>query len=371
MPRGANYWPTEEQALLLRAGLLDETEAIAAWRRVAPGLDLARLDDASQRLLPLVYRNLARHGVTVPNPAPLAAAYQTTWSWNQRLFQRTTEVLAVLDRAGIDAIVLKGMALMATCYRDLGARPMGDVDILVPAPLAARALEALNVEGWVSRYSITPAFMRVKHASPMVGRRGEECDLHWRTFEEAAEAGADEELWAASRRVEFHGARFRVFCPTDQLLHVCIHGARWAWLPGVRWVADALLILRAGGIDWERLVAQAVARRFVLRLRETLCYLDSFMGGTVSSDALVRLSRCPISFLERVESRVRAREHRLLGELPVYWCHYLRTRQSCGMRPFGFARYLQEAWGLESMRRVPGRGMALATRRLLASLGRS
>jgi hypothetical protein len=364
MKRAANYWPTETQTLLLRAGLLSGDEALRAWHRVEPGLDLSRLDQASQRLLPLVYANLRRHGASARRLAELGDGYRAAWLWNQRLFQRAAEIVEALERAGIPSIVLKGLALVMTCYRDVGARPMGDIDVLVPAALAVPAAGVLSRSGWAPRYALTPAFLSVKHAAPFDGGGGEECDLHWRVFEEAGEAAADDAWWATSITIDFRGARFGLLCPTDQLLHVCIHGAKWTWSPAIRWVADALLIVRAGGIDWPRLVAQARARRFTLRMRETLCYLSTAMGAAIPAETLEQLSRLPLSPLERLEYRVQSREHRLLGELPTYWCNYLRARPGGMLRPLGFARYLQRAWALESPSDVPRRALALAAQRL-------
>jgi len=367
MKRMANYWPTEEQTLLLRAGLLSGDEALGAWHGVEPRLDVPRLDQASQRLLPLVYANLLRHGAPARRLAELVAVYRATWLWNQRLFQSATELVAALEDSGIRSIVLKGLAVVMTSYRDIGTRPMADLDILVPAALAVPASEVLRRSGWGPRHALTPAFMSINHAAPFDGDHGEECDLHWRVFGEPGDASAHDDWWASSTTVEFQGTRFGVLCPTDQLLHVCIHGAKWARTPGIRWVADALLIVRAGGIDWPRLVAQARAHRYTLRMRETLCYISAAMGAAIPPETLTQLSSLPLSPLERFEHWVNSREHGVLGTLPSYWCNYLRARPGGMLRPLGFARYLQQAWELESVTHVPRRALALAAGRLATS----
>lgn len=69
-----NYWPTEDQSLLLRAGLLSEDDAIEAWHQVEPHLDLQRLGQASQRLPPLVYANLRRYAPSAGRVADLRKA---------------------------------------------------------------------------------------------------------------------------------------------------------------------------------------------------------------------------------------------------------------------------------------------------------
>lgn len=253
-----------------------------------------------------------------------------------------------------------------TSYRDVGARPMCDIDVLVPAGRVCAATTVLRRSGWSPGYDLTPAFMRVRHAAPFRRESAEECDLHWRIFEEAGAASLDDDWWAHATAVDVEGTRFRVLCPADQLLHVCVHGAKWTPLPAIRWVADALTILRAGGVDWPRLVAGAHARRVILTARDTLWYISSTMGAPIPAEVLRSLSRLPISPLERLEHRVRSRAHPILGELPAYWCNYLRTRRAAILRPLGFARYLKDAWALRSVAGVPRRALTLAARRLTA-----
>jgi hypothetical protein len=79
-----------------------------------------------------------------------------------------------------------------------------------------------------------------------------------------------------------------------------------------------VLILREAPIDWERFLDHAVRRRFVLRMRRMLGYLRESFGVAIPTSVEAELARQPVSILERLEHRVRTREHRLLGELPTY-----------------------------------------------------
>jgi hypothetical protein len=208
---------------------------------------------------------------------------------------------------------------------------------------------------------LTPAFLRVKHALAFDNRLGTACDLHWRIFEEPDDHGADDDVRAAAVTVSFQGERLRILSPTDQLLHVCGHGARWAQVAGIRWVADAMLILREGQVDWRRLVEQTVRRRFVLRIREMLDYLRTGFGAPVPAAVIAELANRPVSALERFEYRIRSREHRLLGELPTYVCNCFRIER----RPFrALPAYLQQAWGLDSLREVPQHALTRAMHRV-------
>jgi hypothetical protein len=364
--RAASYWPTVQQTRLLQAGLRAGREALDAWERVEPGLDVNVADPATRRLLPLVYVNLQRHAPDAARLADLRPLYHATWRTNRQLVQRGRALLQALARAGVDAVALKGLALICTCYPDVGARPMGDIDLLVARAQLGAAADVLHASGWTPPSVLTSGFVEVFHAAPFRRETGEECDLHWRIFPEPTDVALDDACRARAIRVDVDGDPMRTLDPTDQLLHVCMHGARWAPVPAIRWIADAVTILRVAAIDWARFVAEARVRRFALRARDALCYVAAVMGAPIPASTLRQLSETPTSALERLEHRINSREHALLGTLPVYWCHYLRARRAAYLRPLGFARYLQHAWSLRSVCDIPRRAVVLAARRFAA-----
>ena len=57
---------------------------------------------------------------------------------------------AALHAAGVRAIVYKGQDYLERIYGDLGARPMADIDLLVPEPELARAERALLEAGFLA-----------------------------------------------------------------------------------------------------------------------------------------------------------------------------------------------------------------------------
>jgi hypothetical protein len=362
---GATDRPTPRQVLLLRAALLRGDAARDAWRRARALVGPAHLDALCEPLLPLVYRNVAPLGNDAGLEA-LKARYVRTWSDNLAIVHAVRPLLRALEQNGIDAVALKGLALIARFYEDLGVRPMADVDLLVtPADLDRTAAIAADL-GWRPRYQLTPGFRRVKHASPFDHATDAPCDLHWRVFEEAGDDAADEDLRAQAEPVDFHGARFRVLSPADQLLHVCGHAARWSEVPVIRWVPDAVTVIRAGRIDWQRLVDQTSRRRFVLRMRRMLAYLRSSLDVPIPASVEAALAHAPVSLLERLEDRVRTREQRLLGELPTYLFNCFRGER----RPvLALPGYLRDAWGLPSLGTVPRHALGLASERLRMALG--
>ena len=360
----ANYWPTELQTLILRAALSPPATALDAWRSLRLRLDLDRLDHASRRLLPLLQRNLSALGVVDPILARCKGVYRDHWGRNQLLFRRGVAVLEALAAADVPTLLLKGSALVTRGYGDPGLRPMDDFDVAVPEDAGAHAVAVLERSGWLSPYRITPAFRRIKHAALFEDAVGFKCDLHWRILEESWEAG-DTDLWDASEAVLFQGHRTRVLCPADQLFHVCIHGARHALEPGIRWVADAMMLIEAGNLDWARVIEQAARRGFVLRMRETLEFLNVVMDARVPDTVLAHLASRGETWFEHVERRILRREHRVLGQLPLYWCLNQRACGGAGWpAAMAFPRYLQYAWACASLRELPWGILTRARHRL-------
>ena len=241
----------------------------------------------------------------------------------------------------------------------------------MPTAHVDRAIAVLTRAGWTSRTPITPGVVAMLHAADGLAADGvSRLDLHWHAYWECCGPTADADLWAAAVPLDLDGAPTRMLAPADQLLHVCVHGSRRARRPSIVWIADALWIAEAGGIDWARLIAQARERRFALRARTMLGYLKAALGAPVPDEALAGLAALPVSSLERLEYRCASEPPGLLGGLPAYWCNYRRLREATGVRsPLGFPRYLQQTWRAPSLAGAALGGLARAKARVASAVG--
>lgn len=208
--------------------------------------------------------------------------------------------------------------------------------------------------------------MRVRHATPCRWESARECHLHWPIFEEIDAAWLDDCWWAHSTTVGVEGARFRVLCPADQFLRVCVRGPNWTPTPAIRRVANAPAILRAGGPDWPSLVAGARAGRDILSERDQLCYLSTIMSTPFLVEVLRSPFRVSSSTLARLERRLGSLAHPITGELSACRCHYARTRPAAVRPSLTFAPYPHDARGLGTVADLPRRTLPLAARRLTA-----
>src|SRR5690554_5979270 len=91
--RAESWRPSQEQELLVRAATGEGERARAAWQQWISNVDLAKLDAGSQRILPLLYRNLQRLGIKAPEMEVMGQKYRRTWAFNQVAMLHLEELL--------------------------------------------------------------------------------------------------------------------------------------------------------------------------------------------------------------------------------------------------------------------------------------
>lgn len=322
------FWPTPEQELLLKASLLKGEQAIAAWKNWAAAINFDQLDSGSQRLLPLLYRNLMDNNVQHPAINIYKGFYRMTWYKNRLLQHRITNVLRLLDSHGIPALLLKGAALASVYYKDWALRPMNDFDLLVPQNNALKTVDLLYRSGWKPLASMPDeSDLLVRHASHLIDDSGVEFDLHWRIMPESGFTEADNKFMSSSRAIDFNGSSVSVLSHTDQLFHVLVHGARWNYVAPLRWVPDSMMILRESGliIDWHRLLNEARHRCLVLPLKKTLIYLHEVFAAPIPTEIISNLKRMRPSLTERMEFRMHGNSRSVLRDIFFLWFRHVRT----------------------------------------------
>ena len=358
-------WPSGVQLDLLRAALLQDERAVAAWGRWR---DSAARHRGHDRIVPLAVWNLRRltgcDELTGLKPDPA----QLTWTANGRLLDEVLPALGDLITTTVPVVLLKGVALAHSVYPSLALRRIGDVDVLVRADAVAAAAEVLRSRGFVEVAPRTESARQHLHSFGFARASGAGIDLHAFALYECAAPGFDDGFW--SRRVPFslRGQAASTLAPCDHLLLTCVHGLRFSREPAVHWLADATLLLRAAGshLDWDVLAEEARARRLEAPLHAALRLLRDALEAPVPDRALESLSRGARRPLRRLELRARTRPPTLMGGLLLHLCDYRRLRLAPGAQAHrkGFLGYLKDLWGLTRARDVPATAARKAWSRL-------
>jgi Uncharacterised nucleotidyltransferase len=300
---------TPSELLLLQAALLEGSgaaEAAKCWLaqqngEVGPGFH--GLESGSRRLLPLLYRNV-KASLPAKLQAELRKLHHEYWAANQKRFRRLQELLAWFEENGIPTLVLKGMALSVLHYRDMAVRPMSDLDILVPEDRAPEVVSRLERDGWIATYFLPSAprqsyFYRHVHALPLNHPDHGDLDLHWHVLSEATFREADRPFWKDSVPLEVNEIKTRALNPTDQLIHACVHGFRSNVVAPIRWIADAVTILRTSQVDWTRLVNLAKELHVTVPLGASLSFLRATFPTPIPADLVGELQGVLVDHAER------------------------------------------------------------------------
>jgi len=342
-------WPSPHEELLLRAALGQGPEASRALAEWEADFDPRRIDHETLVLLPLLDRNLRAHGIASRFAGTYGSVYRWSWSRNQVLFAALGQVLRRLHEAKVATMLMKGAALSRSVYGDLGARAMGDCDLLVPPAQVDQAERVLREAGFAPVLPLGAGLFRTHHSAAFRDPVGREIDLHWHVLTEDIGPGADDGFWAAAEPLAWDGATTSTLCPADHLLLIVTHGALGGLNTApVYWIADAVVLLRryAGTMSWTRLYEQARERRLGLTVTRALDYLAARFDVPFGGDARADFAMGPVSAGERVEHwlKVRNAAGSPLGNLPRYWFTYTRLCRREGRAPsaIGFYRFVKD-----------------------------
>lgn len=373
--RHTGFWPTPDQQDLLDACLLDGDRARSAWHRWEHA-DIDNLDQGSFRLLPLLSRNLEKLGIDAPCLPKLRGVRRHFWVRNQVLFHHMGLLLKKFEAAGIRTLVLKGTPLSLLYYLNPGLRPMSDFDILIQPADRDSALALLAREQWKPIYfpefaDLSPSYLSFATSHGFRDNEQRELDLHWYLFPNSADQECDRYLWERAEPFALGDMSALTLAPTDHLLHICTHGAAWNEIPPIRWVADAVTVLRRAGdrVDWEALVEESERHRCGLLLHETLSYLKTRYAVSIPDQALEQLRNTSDNrhqqFLLRAQStplsaRSFALEVRLLRQAQTNWVR--REQVPGGITTF--LKVMQHTAKQTSLAKMFGHAAKQASKRL-------
>jgi hypothetical protein len=299
-------FPTPVQEQVLRTCFLPSTISEFPTHSLPLNLSLPALvnDPAAATLLPLLDW---RWGDRLPDEfsAPARSRRLTLWRQGRERLELAASIMATLRQAGVDAVLLKGAALIARYYEP-GVRGVGDVDLQVPRHQIRAALEALTQAGWIAEGRLPVARiesqMRVRHAwqfykpGPQVEPAGAEadeeemCDVHWHPVVRCYSPRLAELFLEGAETVTAGSHTLRIPCATDLLFHAAAHGLQWSWTSPLRWIPDAWFVLRSGAVDWQRLHMLATEVDMTFRVHRALEYLRTHFDAPVPQAALESLA---------------------------------------------------------------------------------
>jgi hypothetical protein len=179
--------------------------------------------------------------------------------WAGGLVDTLDTGLAVLAKADVPAIALKGPVLSERLYDDPAIRLSQDIDLLVAADHLPDSLEALASLGYQPGSDASINYHLRHHHHLLLCCPGRpNLELHFRLFSGFGIALAAKEFLARSLEYRtIRGSHCKVLAPEDELLYLAIHAAnhgceRIAWLYDLK-----AFLLRYPNVDWSEVFARA------------------------------------------------------------------------------------------------------------------
>ena len=236
--RGPGSLMSREARFLLLASA-DQPDAEGLRQLLDEGLDWPRLTRLAvvEKAVPVLWRVLVATGdrkIIGAVPESFRRLATVAEFKAVHLQRRLEDAIQLLWNERVEVTLLKGAALARTVYRSEFDRPMGDVDILVPAEHALRAQALLQRAGWVPKETDSGEefYAGHHHLPPLVDGAGTGMGLEVHTALFAPDSPVDlpvADVIADSQPIEIGGAEVRVPSARHMMLHACLH---YAWSHG-------------------------------------------------------------------------------------------------------------------------------------------
>jgi hypothetical protein len=202
----------------------------------------------------------------------LRISYASTWMRNQKNLKELEVLSRLFARAEIPMVVLKGICFALSIYPDIGLRPMGDMDILVPGPKLSEAVRLARTLGYEdAKPEASPNLWDLLYHEICLQKRGPlpiTLELHHslvadKTYTYAVPVdwfwGQTESLATSSSQMKFEN--LLMLTPAAQVLYAASHAMlqHGGKSTSMCWFYDMDRLIRHydGRMDWDKLLSQA------------------------------------------------------------------------------------------------------------------
>ncbi|MBU0633575.1 MAG: signal peptidase I [Candidatus Omnitrophica bacterium] len=244
------------------------------------------------KLAPFVYRQI-EHDEKIKNAIPprilskFRNSYLATAAYNSLILDKLKTILNEFKRQAIRSIVLKGPALIALAYKDVGLRPMGDLDILIEREQLPAADEALRTLGYQRPVNYDDA-LNVKAASSANSLKykldSEDnffVHLHWHIINctwplgYLAEKIDMRDIFGRATDISIDGTAAKTLAPAQLILHLMQHSITHLLSPLILFKDITVAVEMFGEkMDWHKLQETAQA----WQMNEVLDFCRNFIA---------------------------------------------------------------------------------------------
>ncbi|NRA38775.1 MAG: nucleotidyltransferase family protein, partial [Planctomycetes bacterium] len=141
--------------------------------------------------------------------------------------------------------------------------------------------------------------LKLFHARSFAKQNAADIDVHQYVSKFLGDVKFNEKLWKSARPVELFGVENAayVLSPSYQLIHTIIHGLQYAPESSIRWIVDAVNLLRnhSDEVNWEEV--QDICQKYHLNLpvKLALVYLQEELSQPIPDHVISHFKRIEIT----------------------------------------------------------------------------
>ena len=293
----------EDRLLFIGTSLQPDREAVRALLPEVADWDAVVRRGLATHLAPLLYRTIkvieAERMVPPRAFAALHNSYNGVLAANIRMYAHLSEVIGAWNSEGIPLIVLKGMFLAETVYKDIGLRHISDIDMLVKDVDVERCKQLAMQMGWTVKEMPQHSQYVAENfgsAHPYKFFKGDTCiELHVHVHNRGRSYAVDiSDYWARATLGPLSGGKVMHLHPSDLLQHLCIH--LYKHMAGSELKISAFCDIRetiahyGEAIDWAMLRAESLRYSALEEVQCVLHICREFWGVEVPDALLHGLS---------------------------------------------------------------------------------
>ncbi len=268
-----------------------ERFSTADWEKI--------LSLASQTYLaPVLYHRLCKElkVCCIPDVVRkiLREQYLECLAINLRINNQLQHILVEMEKAAIPVILLKGAHLGEFVYKNIGLRPMSDLDLMVPRDCLMKSLQLAQKLGYQlsQPFNLEVELLLDHHLPALIVSQNVSLEMHWNLIDAKLPLTVDEEgLWKRAQPVQVGKSKAWVLSTEDLLLHLCVHTAyQDTFNFHLRALVDINEVISANKVlNWEQVGTRAFNWNAERGVFLTLYLAHKLLGTQIPDEFLSRI----------------------------------------------------------------------------------
>lgn len=302
---------TKEQLFILKcARTFDEdSDHSAVLSLILSNLNWDNILTFSQHhgIAPLIYKYISSCGAKKMIPEAIYEKFRYiyfhTFSKNTRLFEAMGKLINQFELESIDLILLKGSVLAELIYRDIGLRPMDDVDILVKENDLDSVKTLMSENGYQTIEISKSDFigkLAPRHHLPQYTKDNNIFEIHWHLHNENDKYNITiADLWKHALPYQIGEHDVQILRFEDMLMHLCIHLNDHFSYSKARFTnfCDIAEILMMDRLNWDFIKTQSKNYKIDTIVFKYVLLIGKYFNIKIPGD--IKDSNIPITDIEK------------------------------------------------------------------------